>query len=94
MWNAYGETLSRGDIQALPADVADELRHWADDPRVIQAATRLGLPPLLLVIGILARRSASPNRYAERVATRIFKGLADEEIRTAIDDLTAGRFVA
>ena len=48
---------------------------------------RLGLDPLVLVIGILARHNAYRSRAADRIARRVFRNAAKEVIQDLLRNL-------
>jgi hypothetical protein len=64
--------LVAGDISGLDADLVRVLHKAASHGAIREVADRLAMPPLVLLIGLLAVAAASRNRAAERVGRAIF----------------------
>ena len=88
-WARGTDALARGDLAGLPAGVAERLRACAAHPSVERTARTLGLSPLLMAIGVVARRAAAADRHAARVARAIFRSHGEAEIDAALAALTA-----
>src|SRR6185503_16522182 len=69
-WDNAPAQLRAGDLSSLDSDVADMIRMVAMERQVLELADELGLDPVLLVIGLIAR--AHGGRSATRVAQAIF----------------------
>ena len=66
-WAVHAEGLVKGELQSLDAALATLIAQAAGLALLRKAAKRLGLSPLALVIGLLARAAASRDRHASRV---------------------------
>jgi hypothetical protein len=71
-WDAAPKQLQAGDLSSLDADMAKLIRDAAALDEVCALADSLGLDPVVLVIGLLARMQATSNRSAARIARAIF----------------------
>jgi hypothetical protein len=79
-WDSYGQLLSRGDIDGLPADVRDVILDLAGREEIERASTLIGLAPALLIIVAAARRAGrNGSRQALRVAGFIARSLKEEQ---------------
>ena len=74
-WNEVAERLVVADLSELPGDVMKAVPSFAAEADVVAAAERLGLDPLLMTIGWLARLAGDAYRAAPRVAWFIFRGI-------------------
>lgn len=82
-WDTQGDALSSGDIAGLPEDLIEILEALASRTDLKLEAEQLGLSPMLLVVGLIARRDARRSRHAARVERRIFKALSSDEVNAA-----------
>ena len=85
-WNAAAERLRGGDLSALPYMSLLVLLKMADDRDVSDLADAIGIPPSLLLIGLLAHRAAAQDR----AASRLFRALVPKAFRAEAEAL-AGR---
>ena len=86
-WNGASNRLVAGDLSVVPSDAAKALLREASREDVIAVAARLGLDPLLLIIGWLAASHEETSRAAARVERAIFRGMDPEEVRRAIENI-------
>ncbi|MCL2713539.1 MAG: hypothetical protein FWD68_02815 [Alphaproteobacteria bacterium] len=70
-WDHAPESLTRGELADLTPAQTTAVLALAARPQVRDLARQLGLTPLLLVIGLLARMVANNNRSAARIARAI-----------------------
>ena len=80
-WNACPDQLRSGDLSLLPKGIAKDIRRLARLSEIIEMAGRLGLTPLALVIGLLARSVADHNRCAKRLARQIFDKMDESQLK-------------
>ena len=83
IWDGCCDRLGRGDATGLPAHLVRALEALAEDPRVAAAARGLGLSPIALVLGLLARRDAARVRSAARVARALLSGAPESDVAEA-----------
>ena len=83
-WTASPIDLIAGDLSGLDEAVVRILETAARMPTVVDLATRLGLSPVALVVGLVARARARHDRSAARVARAI---LGDHSERPEVNDL-------
>ena len=79
-WDSEPARLRAGDLSTLDQGVARAIREAAGIDEVRDLADQLGLDPVILVIGLMARAASSGNRSAARIAHAIF-GNAPPEAR-------------
>jgi hypothetical protein len=79
-WNTAPKQLQAGDLSSLDTDMAKLIRDAAVLDEVSALARSLGLDPVVLVIGLLARMQAASNRSAARIARTIFRGRSAKEL--------------
>jgi Vault protein inter-alpha-trypsin domain len=77
-WDAAPQRLQAGDVSALDHEVALAIHSAAAMPEVVAFARQLGIDPVALVIGLVARSETLMNRSAARVAKAIFGDIARE----------------
>jgi hypothetical protein len=77
-WDAAPQRLQAGDLSTLDRDVARAIQSAAMIPEVVEFARQLGLDPVALVIGLLARSESLMSRSAARLAKAIFGDIARE----------------
>ena len=82
-WNARPQRLIEGDVSVLPRETAEAIRNAAKVPWLIAEAKRLGIDPLALILGLMARSQGARDRMAARVARGILKSASE----TALDAL-------
>ena len=87
LWDAVGPKLVDGDLSGLPPDLADQIQRLAARATLKRVARILGLSPVVLLLGILARRDATGSQAAERVALRIFAPLNDDVVARTLATL-------
>lgn len=83
-WTASPNDLIAGDLSGVDEAVVRILESAARMPRVVDLATRLGLSPAALVVGLLARARARHDRSAARIARAIF---GDHSEHPEVNDL-------
>ena len=79
-WDSEPARLRAGDLSKLDQDVARAIRETAKIDEVRDLADQLGLDPVIVVIGLMARAASPGNRSAARIAHAIF-GSAPPEAR-------------
>jgi hypothetical protein len=79
-WDAAPQRLQVGDISTLDREVARAIRSAAAITEVVAFARRLGLDPVALVVGLIARSESLISRSAARLAKAIFGDIAREEL--------------
>lgn len=82
-WQSRPQRLIAGDLAVLPTEAGKVIADAAKTTAVETAARRLGLAPIALVIGLMARSRGDDDRMAARVARAILKS-ADAKL---LDDL-------
>jgi len=75
-WDAAPQRLQAGDLSAVGREVALTIHSAAAIPEVVAFARQLGLDPVALIIGLVARSEASISRSAARVAKAILGEIA------------------
>jgi len=70
-WDHAPARLTRGELGALPSGQGRSILALAARKEITDLASALGMHPLLLVIGLLARMVADSNRSAARIARAI-----------------------
>jgi len=70
-WDHAVAHLAHGNLDQLPAMEAKAIRDLAARAGITDLASKLGLDPVLLVIGLLARMVADSNRSAARISRLI-----------------------
>jgi hypothetical protein len=73
-WDLAPDQIQAGDLSILNHDIVRAIRELASRRSIVALSKRLGLDPVVLVIGLAAREAASQNRSAARVAKAIFRG--------------------
>jgi hypothetical protein len=79
-WDAAPQRLQAGDISALDREVARAIRSAAATTEVVALARRLGLDPVVLVVGLVARSECLISRSAARLSKAILGDIAREEL--------------
>ena len=79
-WDSAPAQLRAGDLSTLDQGVARAISEAAAISEVRDLADQLGLDPVILVIGLMARAAAARSRSAARIAHAIF-GHAPPEAR-------------
>lgn len=82
-WDAAPDDLRAGDLASLSASIADAIRSAAADKKLVEAAKRAGIDPVVFVIGLLARAAGAVDRTASRIARLVLKGTANAEVVAA-----------
>lgn len=82
-WDSAPDDLRAGDLTSLPASIADAIRQAAADKKVIEAAKKAGIDPVVFVIGLLARAAGAINRTAARIGRQVLKGATSAEVVAA-----------
>jgi hypothetical protein len=77
-WGHAPVALLAGDLSILDVDTAMSVRGAAATPKIVALADRLGLDPIVVVIGLAAFLAAARNRSAARVASGIFRRIKPE----------------
>jgi hypothetical protein len=70
-WASRPGALRRGDLSRLPPAVARAVQAAASHPRLVALATTLGLPPVVLVLVMLADSERDTSRAAARFAQAV-----------------------
>jgi hypothetical protein len=82
-WSADPKRLRRGDLSGLPDEIRVALENAASQcPEVIALATKLGRPPVLIALALLAS-SAPDDRNAARIARAILANAGAEALAAA-----------
>jgi hypothetical protein len=89
-WDFAPDRLQAGDLSGLPSWVQEAIRKAAAKSDVIALARRLGLDPIVLVIGLMAQAVAQRNRSARRLARAILPDVVGEEQRSLTRGLGLG----
>ena len=63
--------LLTGDLSTLEQEVALAIIRAAKNPEVVALSKNLGIDPVVLVIGLLARSASASNRSAARIAKAV-----------------------
>ena len=79
-WDLAPERLRNGDLSELEEAIARPIRDAAACDEVDALARHLGISPVALVIGLIARAQAASNRTAARLAKAILSNAGDEEL--------------
>ena len=77
-WEDQLEQLIAGDISGLNDDVAKAVRRLADHPDMLATAKGVGRPPVVTVLGLLARLIKCEDLYAGKAETELWKGMPME----------------
>jgi Vault protein inter-alpha-trypsin domain/von Willebrand factor type A domain len=72
-WAGGGNGLLQGDLSALPPGTAERVRRIALLPAVVELASMLGKPPVVVALALIALTEAG-NRHAARVTRHILGG--------------------
>ena len=78
-WDADPGKLQAGDLSGLDCETKKAIRRASTLPEVSALAKKLGIQPVHLIIGLLARAAASRSRTANRLA-RALLGAAPEAV--------------
>jgi hypothetical protein len=81
------ERLKGGDLGGLDPHISERIRAAAAQPEVVALATRLGLDPVVVVIGLIARAIAKENQLAGRFERALFGRRAKREIDSLAQSL-------
>jgi hypothetical protein len=73
-WDLAPDQIQAGDLSILDHDIVRGIQELASRRSIVALSNRLGLDPIVLVIGLAAREAATQNRSAARVAKAIFHG--------------------
>jgi|SRR5665213_395545 len=79
-WDVGPDRLRVGDLSELDGPIARAIHGAAALTEVMALAGRLGIDPVSLIIGLIARIEAQNNRTAARIAKNILGDAADEEL--------------
>ena len=79
-WSHSPRALKRGDLSSLDPAVAMQIERAARTPAIAEAAGRLGLAPVALVLALLARLRAAGDRAAARLAKDLLRKLSPAEV--------------
>jgi hypothetical protein len=82
-WGANPEALRRGDLTALPAEIAALVIAACEVPAIAALAAARG-NAIAIVIGLMARSLGASNRAAQRVAKATLAGLDEDALRRAM----------
>jgi hypothetical protein len=77
-WDAAPQQLQAADLSTLDREVALAIRSAAAIPEVVAFARQLGVDPVALVVGLIARSESSTSRSAARLAKAILGDIARE----------------
>ena len=86
-WEASPSSLLAGDLSTLPQRLSKDMLRLAGEGDIRKAGDRLGLDPLLLIIGIVARGNALRSRSAARLADAIIGRVDPALLQEALDAL-------
>ena len=73
-WESEPSRLLAGDLASVEASMAKQILRLATSGPVIAASEQLGIDPLVIAMGILARHNAERSRAAARIARSVFGG--------------------
>jgi hypothetical protein len=82
-WDVEPRRLQVGDLSMLDPALAQAIRDAAGIAEVVTLARHLGLDPVVLVVGLIARAEAPKLRTAARIAKAIFGDSVSQEIDAA-----------
>jgi hypothetical protein len=80
-WGRQASRLVRGDIAALDEATRRGIEALAARADLIATARRYGVAPLLLAIGLRARRDAARDRMAARIARNLLHRVPEAELQ-------------
>jgi hypothetical protein len=89
-WDFAPDRLQAGDLKGLGSSVQEAIRKAAAKSDVIALASMLGLPPVVLVIGLMAHAVAQKNRSARRLASVLLPATAADEQKAVARGLGLG----
>jgi hypothetical protein len=89
-WDRAPERLRNGDLSELDEALARLIRDAAALDEVDAYAAHLGVSPIALVIGLIARAEAPRSRTAARLANAILSNARDEELAVVARILGVG----
>lgn len=79
-WDVEPDRLQRGDLSMLDRSLADALQDIAANAGVRALANQLGIDPISMAVGLIARSQAKSNRAAARIAKAILGDALDEQL--------------
>jgi hypothetical protein len=82
-WDADPEALRQGDLVGLLPDVAALIQWAAQLPAIVALAGKLGISPVALIVGLLARQARGHSRSSSRLARAVLGRASDAEIAAA-----------
>lgn len=82
-WDVDPGKLQAGDLSGLDRETKKAIRRASTLPEVSALAKRIGLQPVHLIVGLLARAAASRSRTAQRLARALLGGAPE----AAVSDL-------
>jgi hypothetical protein len=81
-WDLSPDRLRVGDLSAIDQTIALKIQNAAANTVVVDIAQELGIDPVVLVLGLIARAEGPKNRSAERIAKAIFGKTSAEKLNT------------
>ena len=82
-WDLEPQRLLKGDLDGLSPYDAFFVENLAAHSQILEAAAKLSLNPIVLVLALLARTQATQNRAAARIARAILGETAPPEAEVA-----------
>jgi hypothetical protein len=89
-WDFAPDRLQGGDLRGLGSSVQEAIRKAAAKSDVIALASKLGLHPIVLVIGLMAHAVAQHNRSARRLARAMLPNTFTDEQKAVARGLGLG----
>jgi hypothetical protein len=74
-WSKLGDVAASGDLGRLSGTKRDKIVAAAELPQVRKVAAELGLAPVRLVLGLMARFMTARDRHAARIARALLRGI-------------------
>ena len=81
-WDADPGKLQAGDLSGLDRETRKAIRRAATLPEVSTLAKEIGIQPVHLIVGLLARAAASRSRTAARLARALLGGAPEATVST------------
>jgi hypothetical protein len=86
-WDLSPDRLRVGDLSSIDFTIARKIQNAATNTMVVDIAQALGIDPVVLVFGLIARTEAPKNRTAERIAKAIFSKTSVEKLNSLTQTL-------
>jgi hypothetical protein len=79
-WDVEPDRLRGGDLSELDRPIAGAIQDAAELTEVSALARRLGIDPVIMIVGLIARNEAQKNRTAARIAKAILTNVNEDEL--------------